>query len=138
MSIAETVLVAIDDSPEARTALEHALERFPDAEITVVTVLEITVADLADDHELPDEVAGDHAETVLEDAVSIATQHGRDVRTETITGQPAKAIVSYADEQDVDHLVVGSRGSTGLKRVLLGSVAESVVRRAPCPVTVVR
>jgi nucleotide-binding universal stress UspA family protein len=47
-------------------------------------------------------------------------------------------IVTYADENDVDHVVLGSHGRKGLTRVLLGSVAEAVVRRSPVPVTVVR
>jgi nucleotide-binding universal stress UspA family protein len=55
-----------------------------------------------------------------------------------VTDRPARAIVDYAEEHDVAHTVVGSHGRTGVTRVLLGSVAENVMRRAPCPVTVVR
>lgn len=47
-------------------------------------------------------------------------------------------IVKFAEEEGYDHIVVGSRGNTGIKRVLLGSVADGVVRKAHCPVTVVR
>ena len=57
---------------------------------------------------------------------------------ETVDGKPAREIVSYAEKGDVDHIVMGSRGRSGLSRLLLGSVAETVVRRAPTPVTVVR
>jgi len=46
--------------------------------------------------------------------------------------------VEYAEESDVDHIVIGSHGRSGVSRILLGSVAESVVRRADMPVTVVR
>jgi nucleotide-binding universal stress UspA family protein len=51
---------------------------------------------------------------------------------------PADAIVSYAEEQDVDLVVAGTHGRRGLQRLLIGSVAEELVRRAPCPVLAVR
>lgn len=51
---------------------------------------------------------------------------------------PAEAIVGYAERNGYHHIVVGSEGRTGAKRLLLGSVAEDVVTRAHCPVTVVR
>jgi nucleotide-binding universal stress UspA family protein len=50
----------------------------------------------------------------------------------------ADAILDEAQEGEYDLIVMGSKGITGLKRVLLGSVCEEVVRRAPCPVLVVR
>ena len=51
---------------------------------------------------------------------------------------PAEAIVSYAERNGYHHIIVGSAGHTGARRLLLGSVAEDVVTRAHCPVTVVR
>ena len=54
------------------------------------------------------------------------------------TGSPANEIVEVARELPADLIVVSTRGRTGLKHVLLGSVAEHVVRYAPCPVLVVR
>jgi len=60
------------------------------------------------------------------------------VETATEVGQPSRTIVAYAQEHDLDHVVIGSYGRKGLSRVLLGSVAELVVRRSPVPVTVVR
>jgi nucleotide-binding universal stress UspA family protein len=51
---------------------------------------------------------------------------------------PAEAIVGYAERNGYRHIIVGSAGLTGAKRMLLGSVAEDVVTRAHCPVTVVR
>lgn len=51
---------------------------------------------------------------------------------------PAEAIVSYAERNGYHHIIVGSEGRTGAKRMLLGSVAGDVVNRAHCPVTVVR
>ena len=51
---------------------------------------------------------------------------------------PAEAIVGYAERNGYHHIIVGSEGRTGAKRMLLGSVAADVVTRAHCPVTVVR
>jgi nucleotide-binding universal stress UspA family protein len=51
---------------------------------------------------------------------------------------PAEAIVAYAERNGYHHIIVGSEGRTGAKRMLLGSVAEDIVTRAHCPVTVVR
>jgi nucleotide-binding universal stress UspA family protein len=59
-------------------------------------------------------------------------------RTETVVGKPAREIVSFAEEHDIDHVIIGSHGRAGLSRILLGSVAEKIVRRAPMPVTVIR
>ncbi len=53
-------------------------------------------------------------------------------------GDPAKEIVRVADEENVDMIVMSTRGRTGLAHVLMGSVAEKVVRRANCPVLVVK
>lgn len=53
-------------------------------------------------------------------------------------GAPAVEIVEAAAQLDIDAIVIGTHGRTGLKHVMLGSVAENVVRRAPCPVLVVK
>jgi universal stress protein A len=51
-----------------------------------------------------------------------------------VTGDPATEIVRLAHEEDVDFIVMGTHGRTGLTRILMGSVAEAVVRQANCPV----
>ena len=51
-----------------------------------------------------------------------------------IVGNPADKIVAVAKEEQADLIVMGTHGRTGLVRLLFGSVAEAVVRRAPCPV----
>jgi len=55
-----------------------------------------------------------------------------------ITGDPAAALVQFAEEQNVDVIVMGTHGRTGLSRLLMGSVAESIVGRAKCPVLTLR
>lgn len=56
----------------------------------------------------------------------------------TRQGVPFMEILRYASEQDVDLICLGTHGRTGLKHVLMGSVAERIVRKSPCPVLTVR
>ncbi len=55
-----------------------------------------------------------------------------------VTGDPATAVVQVAEEEGVDFIVVGSHGRTGLSRLLMGSVAEAIVRKAECNVITVK
>ena len=60
------------------------------------------------------------------------------VLTTVVSGRPADSITDYAQTERFDLIVMGTHGRTGLSHVLLGSVAERVVRTAPCPVMTVR
>ena len=55
-----------------------------------------------------------------------------------LVGDPAEAIVQQAEAEHADMIVMGTHGRTGLTRMLMGSVAEAVVRRAACPVLTVK
>jgi nucleotide-binding universal stress UspA family protein len=63
---------------------------------------------------------------------------GFPVVTSVVSGRPFLEIIGYARDNDVDMIVIGTHGRSGLKHVLLGSVAEKVVRKAPCPVLSIR
>lgn len=58
--------------------------------------------------------------------------------TEVVEGNPHEKILEYVSEHDIDMVVMGTHGRTGLDRALMGSVAERVVRRSPVPVLTVR
>ena len=131
------VLVPIDGSDAAERALVEALELFPEGDIRVLTVTQIKKLP-AEGAQSAFDTAVSESERILESAEAIAADHGREIRTTMREGHAVKTIVSHAERNDIDHIVLGSTGQTGAKRVLLGSVAESVLRRAPCPVTVVR
>jgi universal stress protein A len=60
------------------------------------------------------------------------------IETRAVVGDPVWEICQMAEQEQVDLIVMGSHGRTGLAHVLLGSVAERVVRHAPCPVLVAR
>jgi nucleotide-binding universal stress UspA family protein len=55
-----------------------------------------------------------------------------------LEGEPAEKILELAQQEHADLIVMGTHGTTGLARLLVGSVAESVLRKAPCPVLTVR
>ncbi|GAB3019551.1 universal stress protein [Natronobiforma cellulositropha] len=136
------VLVALDDSEPARVAFDYALETFPDADITAVHVVDISGSVYGEyGHVGADallEQKREDAAALFDDLLETAPPHDGSITTETAVGSPARELVAYADEHDVDHVVIGSHGRSGVSRVLLGSVAEVVARRAPCPVTIVR
>ena len=64
--------------------------------------------------------------------------HGVSCETRLVHGVPWQGIVGLAEKEEVDLIVMGTHGRTGLMRVLMGSVAEAVVRHAPCPVLTIR
>jgi len=63
---------------------------------------------------------------------------GVDIESIVVVGVPVKDILSVAKEKKVDLIVMGTHGRTGVPHVVIGSVAENVVRKAPCPVLAVR
>lgn len=140
----EQVLVPFDASAMSKRALEHALDQFDGATITALYVAYPTneeyesgdsTFDVFDNWE---DERTEHVESVLSTADEIASERGRSVDTESIDGTPADAVVEFADEHELDHVVLGSTGRDGLTRLLLGSVAETVIRRSPVSVTVVK
>ena len=78
------------------------------------------------------------AESVLKRAARVALSKGVDVETHAREGQPAEVIIDVANREKADLIVVGSRGLTGIKRYLLGSVSSKVSQHAPCSVMIVR
>ncbi len=95
------------------------------------------------DRVLPAEEADETARAHVASLVSAyQDNHGalnmEKVAVYVATGNPAERIVALAAEVDADLIVMGTHGRTGLKRWVLGSVAEEVVRRAPCGVYVIR
>jgi nucleotide-binding universal stress UspA family protein len=139
------VLVAYDGSDPAQKAVERAVSAAGEQDEEEIVLLRVIEAadgmleagfDIIQDRlkelreEKPDELSAD-VRRILEEGDS-------EFRVETVVGKPAREIVSYAEEHDVSEIVVGSHGRTGVSRVLLGNVAENVVRRAPTTVIVVR
>jgi nucleotide-binding universal stress UspA family protein len=151
------VLVPTEGSPLSMRAVEVALTDYPDAELVVLHVMDplgsgFGIVDVMrpkfDDGAPPGSVTPEYweewhdraegrAEEVFRSARDVAEEGGRDVETVLEFGDPADAIVEYVEDHDVDRVIMGSHCRTGAERFLLGSVAETVVRRASVPVMIV-
>lgn len=130
----QRILVPVDFSPSCWIALEWAdtLARAYGASIELLHVWE----PLALASPLEDQL-GEQAEAALEQLRAQARQ--RDIAVQAaraISGRPWQAIVQEAERAGYDIIVIGRHGRSALARVLLGSVAERVVRLAHCPVLV--
>ncbi len=139
------ILCATDFSDDARDAMQLAAELARQAQAVLVLVhvwqppLWLTTAD----YQLPGHVVQDTvdlAERTLETWKTDARKLGAsEVVARFLTGTPWDQIVATAREDPrIDLIVMGTHGRTGLRRALIGSVAEKVVRHAPCAVMVVR
>lgn len=127
------VLVPLDVSDPSESAFEVALDDFVREEDRLTL---LHVAESLEEYEgMP---GGETAEEFLDEHVEKAREGGYEVTRVYEGGDPSREIVEYAEENDVDHIVMGSHGRTGATRVIFGSVAEDVTRRSPTPVTVVR
>ena len=140
--MAESILVPVDDSRHARNAFERAATAFEGANLIVLHALEpfdvySVTEEAAWDEEFQDRRERE-AEALLAEYESLADDLGVDVETRLAHGRPDRAILGAVDDLDVDQVVIGSRGRSGIGRVLLGSVAETVAKRSPVSVTIVR
>lgn len=143
------VLVATDGSDHAVSAAQRASELFVGADFTVLAVARgPDVSSLADPAAAMAAPIVTGADGVVRRAF-VDEAHEAAERTCTAMGDPQDRIVieaggpgeeicRVASEREVDVVVVGSRGFGGIRRALLGSVSDHVVRFAPCPVLVVR
>jgi nucleotide-binding universal stress UspA family protein len=144
------IVVAVDFSELADRALQAALElsqTHPNAELHVIAVgNEDTGAVLLPGPALrvlpQKEAEAETCKHVDEVVKNFAKAHGpvgvERIAVYVTSGYPAERIVALAGAVDAELIVLGTHGRTGFKRIALGSVAEEVVRRAPCTVHVVR
>jgi nucleotide-binding universal stress UspA family protein len=142
MTAVDEVLVAFDGTPLSEKALAHALDVYAGASITVLNVIDYIEESYSATALIGDETLRERAEdrsaALLAEAETIAAEHDREITTATEVGKSADEVIEYAKTHDIDVIVLGSHGRSGVSRLLLGSVAETVMRRATVPVTVVR
>ena len=136
------ILVAVDFSEHAGRALDHALalRRALGAEVHALHVCPLLAYALGDAHpDAPDFEARVHArvDAELGRLRERAEAGGFVLRTHRVDGSPGTHMAAFADELGADLIVVGTHGRTGLDRMLLGSVAERVLRLAHVPVLAV-
>ena len=141
------ILVPVDFSPHAEYAFTYATrlaERFgaklallyvvDDSFVTGGWSSEIYVPNVP---ELMENLIAD-ADRRLATLKASAAALGLTAETAVIRGRPAHAIVEHAKSGGFDLIVMGTHGRTGVSHVVMGSVAERVLRKAPCPVLTVR
>ncbi len=150
-----TLVVATDGSDLAIEAALSGLSLLKTADrVLVVSVVDGPDASLADDatghaaasmtdDELREKMRDAKAQTQAAVDTTVAALRARDalpsgIETMVVEGEPGAALCKLASDVDAVALVVGSRGRGVIKRALLGSVSDFVVRHAPCPVVVKR
>lgn len=139
------ILVATDFSPHSQTALEYAaaFARAFGAEVMLCHVLErpdliSQLPPISEGYFPPNmsELQEKHARVQCEQVLAAAGLS--DARLLLLHGNPYAEIVRSAGEENADLIIVGTHGRGAIGHMLLGSVAEKVVRSAPCPVLTVR
>lgn len=145
------ILIGYDGSEDAKAAIQHAGDLMPGTPATVITIWEpITmrlsrtpaglgpVTGLGDISDIDRETAADAAQRAREGA-QLANEAGLRATPDTVSQRfsIAEAIMERADQLDVDAIVLGSRGLTGIRSLLLGSVSHAVVQHADRPVVIV-
>lgn len=141
---AQHILVPTDFSDYADYALDYAIElahKFQ-ARLTLLHVIHLPPLAMGDFDASGlvtylEEIETD-AQQRLQTLLSRVQQKGLQGETVMVHDVPFQAIINTAKDQDVDLIVMSTHGRTGLTHVLMGSVAERVVRLAPCPVLVTR
>ena len=140
------ILIATDGSASSAEAVAFGLELAAEHEAAVIFVHVAPATDVlpmagygmagAVPH-VPHEVTEDDLVS-LDDATEVATEHGVAASTKLLVGDTVDEIVAYADTEDVDMIVVGSRGHGALASALLGSVSRGVLSESKRPVMIVR
>lgn len=138
----DVILLATDGSEPAVLATQYAITL---AKTFQAKVRAIYVDDGLDSLELPEEIEADDVWDGAHPSVKglgiakvMAERNGVDIEVAIIRGGVAKRIIKTAQELDADLIVLGETGRTGLKRLGMGSIAETVVKGAETPVFVVK
>jgi nucleotide-binding universal stress UspA family protein len=143
------ILIAYDGSGDAKAAIEHGARLLGGQPAVVLTVWQPFVEVLAHsasfgvgaafDEQKIDEETRRRAEEIADEGTRLASDLGLDAQARTIEQQltTAEAILAEADALGVDAILMGSRGLTGLRSILLGSVSHAVIQHADRTVIVV-
>ncbi|SFR61321.1 universal stress protein [Halogeometricum limi] len=139
----QRILVPTDGSAGSARVLEHAIGL---AAVHGATVYALYVVNTGSFAGLPmessweglDEMLREDAEAAIADVCDVAAESNVPVETCIVEGTPSREIVRFAEREDCDLVVMGTHGRGGIDRLLLGSVAEKVVRASKVPVLTVR
>lgn len=134
------LLAAIDGSPMTDLLLEHCA-RYAKMSACDLMLLHV-IEDIIPLTGIPDTPLHQERKSegikILARAEKILQNYGVECKTILVEGPIAQQIVNVAEDNGIDYIFMGSRGLRGLKRMLLGSVADSVTKYAHCAVTIIR
>ncbi|WP_407354885.1 universal stress protein [Methanolobus sp. WCC5] len=139
----KNIFIATDGSKQNRKAVQHSIEL---ARLSGAKLYAGYVVDTAAFASIPMDAGWEMMYELLEKEANVATDSVEDLAKEagivcetvTLEGNPSHEIIEFADNNNVDLIVMGTLGKTGFDRFLLGSVAEKVTRNSKVPVLVVR
>jgi nucleotide-binding universal stress UspA family protein len=139
----ERILVPTDGSAATHEAIDHAVDLAAEHGATIHALYVVNSASFAS---LPVESSWENVASLLDeegaaaldDVEEIASERGVPVERVLIEGNPSREIVRYGENENCDLVVMGTHGRGGIDRLLLGSVAEKVVRSSSVPVLTVR
>ncbi|WP_231188713.1 universal stress protein [Haladaptatus sp. DYF46] len=143
----DRILLPVDGSEGAKTAIEQAITHAQtyDAELHVLHVIDQSAVELTTPSiegistDVVYEQLNEQGQALVNEVTEETNEAGVTTTTEIVEyGSPYEEIQSYAAEQDIDLIVIGTHGRSGLDRQLLGSVAEKVIRTAEVPVLAVQ
>ncbi len=141
------VLVPLDGSDIAECTLSHLKSLFKDGSVGEATLLNIVVIDISwvdlegehFDLNAVRERAFASSRKYLSQAESRLSSQGIKVKTESVeSNRPADAITDYAQKNGMELIIMATHGYTGLKKLILGSVAAGVLNQSPVPVLLIR
>lgn len=138
------ILIATDGSDNVRNAVSYGIEiaKETGAEVYAVYVVSDEHAEIARRGpgyaKAIEENLADIGKRAITDVVKAGKESGINVESVLLKGRPVEEIIDYAEKNDIDMIVMGTLGLSGVKRLLIGSVAENVVRHSKVPVLVVR
>jgi nucleotide-binding universal stress UspA family protein len=145
MKVFKKILVPVDFSACSNEAMHTAADlasRY-DASLCLLHVHDLGAHALPVGYLFPtpgqlEHVMASHGEQLERTKKELEDAGAKNVSTQLLRGVPASEIVDFAKQMAADLIVMGTHGRTGLEHVIVGSVAERIVRRATCPVLVVR
>ena len=141
MAVIRKILVPIDGSAPSIAALEHAVALAEECPSTTIDVLHVEAPDEFEVGSMSPLAPSAREEVVraMDAAVERARARlGERISRQSIPGDPIRKIVEAAGDGGYELIVMGTHGRVGRLHVMLGSVAEAVIRSAPCPVLTVR
>lgn len=138
-------LVAYDGSTQGKKALSQAISyvnETPDADLKIIHVMKFPYFVMGEAYiptsSMMKNTLMEHAEKVIADAKEISAVLGERVALDVVEGYPGDCIIEYAKEHGCDLIIMGSRGNSGLKELVLGSVSHYVIQHSSVPVLVVK